>query len=89
MSKQINLSLAKSGDVAVLRSGKAYRIISKELIEAALYFPVAMSLEGVSAFRPTYSNNGSFGRYIQSNFDILDILREGVSIFEPLNQNQP
>jgi len=80
--KQINLSLAKSGDVAVMRNKTQYKIVHKERSDLSPYFPVRILFEGISV-HATYSDNGNFCRNIQSPTDILDILREGVSIFEP------
>jgi len=86
--KQINLSLAKSGDVAVLRNGERREIVdiilhdfqsisnTTHLIRFALY--------GVMS----YSGKGKY-KALNSNLDILDILRDGVSIFETKINDKP
>jgi len=81
MSKQINLSLAKSGDVAVLRNGENKKIgalqqITDESIYIRFYYNVSSS---------RYEKDGTrrLAWISKPDEDILDILREGVSIFEP------
>lgn len=86
MSKQINLALAAAGDVAVLRNETRYKIMHKERSDLSPYFPVRILFEGINV-HATYSDNGNFCRNIQSPTDIIDVLRNGASIFEQI-QNQ-
>jgi len=79
--KQINLSLAKSGDIAVLRN-ETQRDIIEVSDNRFAPFPIRVLFEGVD-FHATYRNEGYFCQTVLSDLDILDILREGVSIFEP------
>ena len=80
--KQINLTLAKSGDVAVLRNGER-----REIVDIILHdfqnisnntYLVRFALYGVMS----YSGKGKYVA-LNSNLDIADILRNRVSIFEP------
>jgi len=81
MSKQINLSLAKSGDVAVLRNETQHIILETGQSKAVL-FPVRLLVEGIDIYL-CYTNEGQFSKLRPHDCDILDILRNGVSIFEP------
>jgi len=79
--KQINLSLAKSGDVAVLRNETQHIILETGQSKAVL-FPVKLLVEGIDIYL-CYTNEGQFSKLRPHDCDILDILRDGASIFDP------
>jgi len=80
MSKQINISLAKSGDVAVLDSGEQKEILRINFKKPP--FGIRIIFDHFSQKPLYYQWFGSCG-FKPSPNDITDILREGVSIFEP------
>ena len=82
MTKQINLTLTKSGDVAVLRNDERLEIVDIILhdfqnINNTTYL-IRFALYGVMS----YSGKGKY-KSLNLALNIADILRNGVSIFEP------
>ncbi len=83
MSKQINLSLATAGDVAVLRNGERLEIVSTKPHRGKIdYITVIVNHPKVVAI--TTNISGIVNK--PHKFDIIDVLQNGTSIFE--NQNQ-
>jgi len=82
MSKQINLRLACMYDVVLHSNGKHGVIYSIERIRHS-----SKKWVFTDNFVLLCENNGDTSGLHTGK--ILDILREGVSIFEPINQNQP
>ena len=80
--KQINLTLAKSGDVAVLRNGEQLEIVSI-MPHRAKPDTVRITVNHSKVVALTTKLDGTYGINKPNKFDITDILREGVSIFEP------
>ncbi len=87
--KQVNLSLAAAGDVAVLRNGEHHTIEKIEPLTDRHYthnitFPKNshVCISDCTA----YTNKGLFWIDTLTQRDITDILRNGASIFN--NQNQ-
>jgi len=80
--KQINLNLAKSGDVAVLRNGEKIEIIDVKPNKAK-HDAVRVMVNHPKVVAIHAKIDGSHGINQPHRFDILDILRGGVSIFEP------
>lgn len=83
MNNNTNLTLAKSGDVAVLRNGTQKEI--KEIVPCNLITPYKVRFADSEHWLHHYYKLGDYSpcHSLHSPFDILDILREGVSIFEP------
>lgn len=77
MSKQINLSLAQAGDVAVLRNGEQFPIETISLIKKGMYkFLLEMNQDA-----SMYTLQGEYWHGETDGRDIHDITRNGVSIF--------
>lgn len=80
--KQINLSLATAGDVAVLRNGAQFSIETISPIKKGMYkFLLEMNLDA-----SMYTLQGEYWHGETDGRDILDVLRNGASIFEQSNQ---
>jgi len=87
MSKQINLTLAKSGDVAVLRNEQQMEIVAIQNCQKdTTYIRFKYNLSSKA-----YLNDGTrqLAWLIDPRQNILDILRGGVSIFEPIQNDKP
>lgn len=80
MSKQVNLSLAAAGDVAVLRNGERLEIVStrphRDKIDT---IRIIVNHSKVASL--TTKLDGTCGINKPHKFDIIDVLRNGEAIF--------
>jgi len=79
--KEINLKHAQTGDIAVKANGTSDTIV--EIVDSTFgndRFTYYVKLEGNLDGGHTYYHN-SFPKFIRKEYTIIDILRNGASIF--------
>jgi hypothetical protein len=82
MSRQINLSLAAAGDVAVLRNNGQREI--KEILHSNQITPYKVRFTDSVEWLHHYYKCGDYSpcHSLHSPFDIIDVTRNGTSIFK-------